>query len=65
MEDETRLRDNYAALKDDPAMRKSTLDKLKTADAAIDDNAAAAAKANTALSAAQAELAAFISGLKL
>src|SRR5215469_511037 len=65
MEDETRLRDNYTALKDDPAMRKSTLDKLKTADAAIDDNAAATAKANTALSAAQAELAAYIGGLKL
>jgi hypothetical protein len=65
MEDETRLRDNYTALKDDPAMRKSTLDKLKTADAAIDDNAAATAKANAALSTAQAELAAYISGLKL
>ncbi|HEU0218270.1 MAG TPA: DUF4139 domain-containing protein [Stellaceae bacterium] len=65
MEDETRLRDNYTALKDDPAMSKSTLDKLKTADAAIDDNAAATAKANAALGAAQAELAAFINSLKL
>jgi hypothetical protein len=59
------LRDNYTALKDDPAMRKSTLDKLKTADAAIDDNAAAIAKANAALSAVQGELATYISGLKL
>jgi hypothetical protein len=65
MEDETRLRDNYTALKDDPAMRKSTLDKLKAADAAIDDNTAAIAKATAALTAAQGELATYISGLKL
>jgi hypothetical protein len=64
-DDEERLRDNYTALKDDPTMRKSTLDKLKAADAAIDDNSAAAAKATTALTAAQAGLAAYISALKL
>jgi hypothetical protein len=64
-EDEERLRDNYTALKDDPAMRKSTLDKLKTAEAAIDDNSAAIAKTTTALAAAQADLAAYVGGLKL
>jgi hypothetical protein len=64
-DDESRLRDNYTALKDDPAMRKTTLDKLKTADAAIDDNAAASAKATSALAAAEADLTAYIGGLKL
>jgi hypothetical protein len=64
-DDEERLRDNYTALKDDPAMRKSTLDKLKTAESAIDDNAAATAKTTAALAAAQSDLAAYISGLKL
>jgi hypothetical protein len=64
-DDEERLRDNYTAVKDDPTMRKTTLDKLKAADAAIDDNSTAAAKATTALTAAQAGLAAYISGLKL
>jgi hypothetical protein len=64
-EDEERLRDNYTALKDDPTMRKSTLDKLKAAEAAIDDNAAALAKANTALAAAQADLTAYVGALKL
>jgi len=64
-DDETRLRDNYTALKDDPAMRKSTLDKLKSAEAAIDDNAVAVAKAKTALTAAETDLATYIGGLKL
>ncbi len=65
-EDEDRLRDNYTALKDDPGMRKSTLDKLKAADAAIDDNTGATAKANAAaLTAAQGDLAAFINSLRL
>jgi hypothetical protein len=64
-EDEERLRDNYTALKDDPTMRKSTLDKLKTAETAIDDNAAAIAKTNSALAQAQADLATYVSGLKL
>jgi hypothetical protein len=64
-EDEERLRDNYTALKDDPTMRKSTLDKLKGAEAAIDDNAAAVAKANTALAAAEANLTTYVGGLKL
>ncbi|HWB51436.1 MAG TPA: DUF4139 domain-containing protein [Stellaceae bacterium] len=65
MEDETRLRDNYTAVKDDPATRKTMLDKLKTADAAIDDNNTAIAKATAALGAAQADLSAYISGLRL
>lgn len=64
-DDETRLRDNYTALKDDPAMRKTSLDKLKAAEAAIDANAAAAAKATTALDTARAELAAYIGALKV
>jgi septation ring formation regulator EzrA len=64
-EDEERLRDNYTALKDDPGMRKTTLDKLKAAEAAIDDNTAAAAKATTALAVAQADVTAYVSGLKL
>ena len=64
-EDEGRLRDNYTAVKDDPGMRKSTLDKLKAADAALDDNAIAAAKATSTLSVAEAELASYINGLKL
>jgi hypothetical protein len=64
-EDEERLRDNYTALKDDPAMRKSILDKLKASEAAIDDNAAAVTKANIALAAAQADLTAYVEGLKL
>ena len=46
-------------------MRKSILDKLKASEAAIDDNAAAVAKANTALAAAQADLTAYVEGLKL
>jgi hypothetical protein len=41
------------------------LDKLKEADAAIDDNTAAAAKATTALAAAQADLTAYVAGLKI
>ncbi|HVH77769.1 MAG TPA: hypothetical protein VM782_00140, partial [Stellaceae bacterium] len=65
MEDEDRLRDNYTALKDDPGMRKSTLDKLKAAEAALDDNAAAGTKVTAALSAAEADLASYVSGLKL
>jgi hypothetical protein len=64
-DDETRLRDNYTALKDDPIMRKTTLDKLKAAELAIDANAAAAAKASTALDAARAELTAYIAALKV
>jgi hypothetical protein len=64
-DDEQRLRDNYTALKDDPAMRKSTLEKLKVAEGAIDDNSAATAKTTAALAAAQSDLAAYISGLKL
>ena len=64
-DDEERLRDNYTALKDDPTMRKSTLDKLKVAESAIDDNSAATAKTTAALAAAQSDLAAYISGLKL
>jgi hypothetical protein len=64
-DDETRLRDNYTAFKDDPAMRKMALDKLKAAELAIDANAAANAKASTALDAARAELAAFVTALKV
>jgi hypothetical protein len=64
-DDEKRLRNNYTALKDDPAMRKTTLDKLKTADSAIDDNAAAIAKTTAALAAGQADLAAYVGGLKI
>jgi hypothetical protein len=64
-DDEERLRDNYTALKDDPAMRKSTLDKLKASETAIDDNSAAIAKATTTLATAQADLAAYVNGLKL
>ena len=63
--DEERLRDNYTALKDDPAMRKSTLDKFKAAETAIDANSSAAAKASAALDTAKADLAAYIGGLKL
>jgi hypothetical protein len=65
VEDEERLRNNYTALKDDPALRKRTLDKLKESETAIDDNAAAVSKATTALSAAQGELTAYIESLKL
>jgi hypothetical protein len=64
-DDETRLRDNYTALKDDPAMRKTTLDKLKAAELAIDANAAAIAKASSALDAARTELAGYIGALKV
>jgi hypothetical protein len=64
-DDEERLRDNYTAMKDDPAMRKTTLDKLKVAETAIDANAAGAAKASAALDTAKADLAGYIAGLKL
>ena len=46
-------------------MRKSTLDKRKAAEVAIDTNDAAIAKASTALDAARAELAAYIAALKV
>ena len=64
-DDEERLRNNYTAVKDDPAMRKSTLEKLKAAETAIDANSAAVAKASDARDTARAELTAYISGLKL
>jgi hypothetical protein len=46
-------------------MRKSTLEKLKAAETAIDANSAAVAKASDARDTARAELTAYISGLKL
>jgi hypothetical protein len=64
-DDEERLRDNYAALKDDPTMRKRTLDKLSAAESEIDANSTAIAKATNALAAAQSDLASYIGGLKL
>jgi hypothetical protein len=65
VEDEERLRNNYTALKDDPALRKRTLDKIRETETAIDDSAAAVGKATAALAAAQAALTAYIDGLKL
>jgi hypothetical protein len=46
-------------------MRKTSLDKLKAAETAIDANTAAGAKAAAALDAAHADLAAYIGALKL
>jgi hypothetical protein len=65
IEDEERLRNNYTALKDDPALRKRTLDKIRETETAIDDNAVAVGKATTALAAAQSALTAYIGGLRL
>ena len=65
VEDETRLRDDLAALGRDTALRKRLLDKFAETETAIDTVTAAIAKAETALAAAQKELASYVAGLKL
>jgi len=65
VEDETRLRDDLTALGRDTALRKRLLDKFAETETAIDTVTAAIAKAETALAAAQKELASYVAGLKL
>jgi hypothetical protein len=65
VEDETRLRDNYTAVKDDPGMRKRALGQLNETETALDANASAIAKATSALAAAEADLASYVAALKM
>jgi hypothetical protein len=65
VDDETRLRDDLTALGRDTALRKRLLDKFADTETAIDTVTAAIAKAETALAAAQKELASYVAGLKL
>jgi chromosome segregation ATPase len=65
VDDETRLRDDLTALGRDTALRKRLLDKFADTETAIDTITAATAKAETALTAAQKELASYVAGLKL
>jgi hypothetical protein len=65
IEDETRLRDDLTALGRDTALRKRLLDKFAETETAIDTVAASIAKAESALAAAQKELASYAGGLKL
>ena len=63
--DETRLRDDLTALSREQALRKRLLDKFTETVTAIDTTTAAIAKAENTLTAAQNELASYVTGLTL
>jgi hypothetical protein len=63
--DETRLRDDLTALGREQALRKRLLDKFTETVTAIDAAAAAIAKTENTLAAAQNELASYVAGLML
>src|SRR5581483_9832439 len=63
--DETRLRDNLAALAHDAPLRKRVLDKFAETESAIDAASEAVAKASAALATDEAALASYVAGLKL
>jgi hypothetical protein len=65
VEDETRLRNNLAVVGSDPAMHKRLLDKFNDTETAIETVTAAIAKATTALTAAERDLASYAKGLTL
>ena len=65
IKDESRLRDNLAALPTEAPLRQRVLDKLSNAETEIDATAAAIEKALSAVEAAEKELATHVAGLKL
>jgi hypothetical protein len=63
--DEKRLRDNLAALGNDPELRKRLIDQFAAADSAIENDSASIAKVSDALAAAERDLNAYVSNLTL
>src|SRR6185312_2689591 len=65
VKDESRLRDNLAALPKEAPLRQRVLDKLASAETEIDATAAAIEKAQSAVENAEKDLSAHVAGLKL
>ena len=65
VEDETRLRNNIAALGSDAALKKRLLAEFDETETAIDASTAAGAKLTDALAAAERDLAGYVAGLRL
>ncbi|MGE5268381.1 MAG: DUF4139 domain-containing protein, partial [Thiohalocapsa sp.] len=63
VDDEARLRDDLAAVGNEPALHKRLLDKFTATETGIDDASAAIAKATEALAAAEHDLALYVGKL--